>query len=439
MPSPLLIGKLISTIKEDQYQPVTLSDTDRSQPVYMIGKPDKGKSTLILNMIAHDIDAGAGFAFIEPDSNNFYRILDLIPPERMHQVIALDYSDHAYPVALNPFDGYDAPEYRDHRHRITSALMAATKQIFAESWSATRMQRALKHAYTACVEKPSTTFLSVPRMFEDIPYRHEIAADLDDPHAKNFWRHFARRPQKYQTEVADPIVNRIEQLYSNPVLANILCQPKNSYNLADHIKRGGILIANLARSANGEDAASLIGALLFSRLYQTALTLGTTLDPFTFYLDDFTEYALSVFPTHFSQSPHLRFVLAHQHMGQLDDYPRVRSAILGSAGTLIVFQVSAHDAERYLIPELDIDFNDRITPKLTHITSYRAIAKLTQDGYTNTLNMFTPLPPEPTHNHGEAILNNTRIKYATPRADVEAYIREWYERDEQVPHIRINA
>jgi hypothetical protein len=270
-------------------------------------------------------------------------------------------------------------------------------------------------------------------------YRSLITQNLDDPHTAHFWERFARRPMKYQTEVADPIVNRIEQLYSNPILCNILCQPKNSYDLAAHIKRGGIVVVNLARSTNGEDAANLLGALLFSRLYQTAMTLGTAISPFTFYLDDFTEYALPVFPATFSQSPHLRFVLAHQHMGQLDDYPRIRSAILGSAGTLIVFQVSAHDAERYLLPELDLDLNDRHTPKLTHIQSFQAIAKLTQDGYTSTLNMFTPLPPESTHNHSAAIIKNTRTQYATPRADVEASIRQWYARDDDLPHIRINT
>jgi hypothetical protein len=405
----------------------------------MVGKPDKGKTTLMLNMIAHDIAAGAGFAFIEPDANVFRHILDLIPPERLPDVIALDYSDHAFPVPLNPFDGYEAPEYRDDRHRITSALMAATKQIFAESWSVTRMQRALKHAYTACVEKPNTTFLSVPRMFEELTYLYDLAVDLDDAHAKNFWKKFVKRPAKYQTEVADPIINRIEQLYTNPILCNILCQPKNTYNLAEHIQNGGIVVANLGRSANGEDAANLLGTLLFSRLYQTAMTLGQRSSPFTFYLDDFTEYALPVFPQTFSQSPHLRFALAHQHMGQLDDCPKVRSAILGSAGTLIVFQLSAHDAERYFKDELDLDPSDLRTPKLTHIPSYQAIAKVTQDGYTNTVNMFTPVPPVPEHNYSDAIINNNRIRYATPRADVEQYVRAWYNRDDGVPHIHIKA
>jgi hypothetical protein len=53
--------------------------------------------------------------------------------------------------------------------------------------------------------------------------------------------------------------------------------------------------------------------------------------------------------------------------------------------------------------------------------------------------MFTPTPPVPEHNLGGAILSNTRVCYATPRADVEQYVRDWYNRDDDVPHIRINA
>jgi hypothetical protein len=91
MPPPSLsIGSLITTVKEDQYKPIILTDADRSQPVYLIGKPDKGKTTLMLNMMAHDIAAGVGFAFIEPDANGFRHIIDLIPPERLPDVIALE-------------------------------------------------------------------------------------------------------------------------------------------------------------------------------------------------------------------------------------------------------------------------------------------------------------------------------------------------------------
>ena len=436
---PLTIGKLITSDQHKQYDPVILEDADRSQPIYMIGKPDKGKSTLMLNMIAQDISAGAGFVLMEPDGNLLYKILHLIPPHRLFDVLVLDYSDHAYPVPLNVFDGFEGDENRDKRDRIVTDLIAATQKIFDNIPDLGRMLLALRYSYTACLEKPLTTLLSVPRIFEHDEYRHTMTDELDDPHAAAYWRVFNRETKRKRGEIGDPVCNRLKHLYSNKVLSNILCQPKNTYDLAEHIKNGGIILVNLGRSENSEGNAGLLGTFLFSRLYQTALTLGHRSAPFTFYLDDFTEYALPVFPATFSQSPHLRFVLAHQHMAQLDDYPKVRSAILGSAGTLIVFQVSASDAERYLKPELDLDPNDIKTPKLTHIQSFETITKLTQNGYTDTIRFFTPKPTVPMYPHSAAIINNNRTRYATPRADVERYIREWYQYDDAVPTIRIKT
>ena len=71
----------------------------------------------------------------------------------------------------------------------------------------------------------------------------------------------------------------------------------------------------------------------------------------------------------------------------------------------------------------------------TSSQSYQAIAKITHDGYTDTVNMFTPMPPVSQHNYSDAIIENNRLLYATPRADVEAYVRNWYDRDDGVPHI----
>jgi hypothetical protein len=71
---PLTLGGLVTTISEDIGTPITIPDADRSQPIYLIGKPDKGKSTLLLNMITHDLEHGAGGVFIEPDGNLFRSI-----------------------------------------------------------------------------------------------------------------------------------------------------------------------------------------------------------------------------------------------------------------------------------------------------------------------------------------------------------------------------
>lgn len=227
--------------------------------------------------------------------------------------------------------------------------------------------------------------------------------------------------ERYKTEAAEPILNRIEQLFISPFMRHILCQPRNTFDLATLIKNKGIIIVNLARTENGTDEAGMLGALFLSRLYHTALQQ-TNIEPFTFYLDDFTEYALPVFPRNFSQSRHLRFVLAHQHFGQLARHPHIKDSILGSAGTIIAFQVSDKDAQ-ILNKELDIDPSDIHTPKLTHLSNHRALVKQ----HTYYTHMETYLPSDPRHGLHKEIINHTRTTYATPVKKVEQYVKDWYE------------
>ena len=47
--------------------------------MYLVGKTGTGKSTLILNMAAHDIEMGYGLALIDPHGDLAEAVLELVP------------------------------------------------------------------------------------------------------------------------------------------------------------------------------------------------------------------------------------------------------------------------------------------------------------------------------------------------------------------------
>ncbi len=57
---------------------LALSQTDRRQHVYMVGKTGTGKTTLLRNMIVQDIEAGRGVGVIDPHGELAEEILDHI-------------------------------------------------------------------------------------------------------------------------------------------------------------------------------------------------------------------------------------------------------------------------------------------------------------------------------------------------------------------------
>jgi hypothetical protein len=115
-----------------------------------------------------------------------------------------------------------------------------------------------------------------------------------------------------------------------------------------------ILIANLPKGAIGEQASNLLGSLLVSYLQLVAMERGALAPservPFFVHIDDFQTFSSDTFAWILSEARKFatHFALANQYTNQLPS--AVRSAVIGNAGTLVVFRVGSRDSE-LLAPE----------------------------------------------------------------------------------------
>ena len=106
-----------------------------------------------------------------------------------------------------------------------------------------------------------------------------------------------------------------------------------------------ILIANLAKGTIGEQAANLLGSLLVSHLQLIAMERGALTPeqrvPFFAHIDEFQTFSSDAFASLLSEARKfaLHFALANQFTAQLSR--AVRAAVIGNAGTLIVFRVGS--------------------------------------------------------------------------------------------------
>ena len=329
---------------------ISFSREERERHIYIVGKSGSGKSTVLFNLAMHDIVSGEGVAVIDPHGDLAEALLDAMPRERTHQVCYFNVADTACPVGFNPL-----AQVPRERHALAAAgIVAAFKHLWGDSWGP-RLEHFLFHGVAALLESPRPTLIDLARIYTDADFRARIVPRIADPVIARFWTgEYANYDQRFQAEAASSILNKVGQFTASPTLRNILGQIRPKFDLAHAMDNRGIFIANLAKGTIGEQASNLLGSLLLSHLQLIAMARSELAPedraPFFVHVDEFQSFSTDAFASLLSEARKFgtHFALANQFTAQISD--TVRAAVLGNAGTLMVFRISAADAE-LLAPE----------------------------------------------------------------------------------------
>lgn len=399
---------------------------DRLKHMYVIGKTGVGKSTMLENMAIQDIQNGEGVIFIDPHGSTAEKLLDFVPENRVKDVIYFDPSDIDFPLAFNIMEDVGF----DQRHNVVSGLMGVFERLWADSWSA-RMQYILQNTLLALLEYPDSTLIDVNRMLINKEFRAAVVDNITDQVVKSFWvEEFANYGDRYTQEATPAIQNKVGQLVSNPLVRNIIGQPKSSFDLREAMDNRKIVICNLAKGKMGDSNSTMIGAVLVIRTYLAAMSrakesLGRqkALPPCYFYVDEFQNVVNKAFANILSESRKygLGLIIANQFIAQLNekDSTSVKDAVFGNVGTTIVFKVGPLDAQ-----ELEPLFEPTFTIEdMVGLGVGQIYLTLSIDGITSPPFSAQTLPPieEPPVSYRNRIIRLTRETYATARADVEAF------------------
>lgn len=401
---------------------------DRTRHVYVIGKTGMGKSTLLENMAAQDILNGEGLAFMDPHGATAERLLEYIPENRINDVVYFAPFDTSFPISFNVLEDVGA----DKRHLVASGLMSSFKKIWVDAWSA-RMEYILNNILLALLEYPGSTLLGVNRMLADKDFRKLVVDNIKDPSVKSFWvDEFAKYGDRYMQEAGAAIQNKIGQFTSNPVIRNIIGQPKSSFDIRKMMDEKKILIVNLSKGQIGEQNASLLGGMLITKIYLGAMSRADVsneqmkrLPNFYFYVDEFQSFASDSFADILSEARkyNLNLTIAHQYVEQMSE--AVRAAVFGNVGTMIVFRVGAIDAEIF-----EKEFAPQFTAEdIVNLGMYQIYLRLMIDGVGSKPFSAVTMPPIPIPHRSfhDEIIEASRRNNAKPKAGVEEEILKWHE------------
>ncbi len=425
MENPERVTYFAATDSRGKRVPFGIKAKDRDRHMYVIGKTGMGKSTLLENMAIQDLRNREGLAFIDPHGGTVERLLDYIPEERVKDVVYFAPFDMEHPIAFNVMEdvGYDK------RHLVVSGLMATFKKIWEDAWSA-RMEYILTNTLLALLEYPDATLLGVNRMYTDKAYRQKVVDNVKDPVVKDFWtKEFANYGDRYTQEATPAIQNKIGQFTGNPLIRNIIGQPKSSFDIRTMMDEKKILIINLSKGLVGETNMRLLGSMLTTRIFLAAMSRAdlsadklARLPHFYFYVDEFQNFANETFAEILSESRKykLNLVIAHQYIEQMEE--PVRDAVFGNVGTTVVFRVGPFDAE-----VLETIFLPKFTKEdIVSLDRRQVYLTLMIDGVGSAPFSAVTIPPiePPAVSHREEVIAASRAQFTAPRAGVENAIIE---------------
>ena len=365
-----------------------IKDIDRRRHIWAIGKTGTGKSTLIANMAIDDLKKDRGLAIIDPHGDLCDIILNYIPKRRINDVIYFNPADTNYPIVINPLEVSNNEE----AELVVSGIVSIFNKIFGFSWGP-RLEYILRNSLYTLALVPNSTLKDVPLLLTNKLFRQKIESNISDPSMLSFWRdEFDKMPERLQQEAISPILNKVGQFVTSPLIRTVIGQPKSTIKLDDVMNGGKILLANLSQGRLGEDNAALLGAMLITKfqlaaMHRVALPEEERKD-FYLYVDEFQNFATGSFIKIMSEARKYRLdiMLANQYMAQIPD--EVTKAILGNAGTVMTFAVGANDADI-----LTKEFAEVFTSQdLISLGKYQIATKMTIDGQITRPFVSTTLP-----------------------------------------------
>ncbi len=402
-------------------RPFGLTEHDRFRHVYVLGKTGVGKSTLLRNMLVQDFQAGRGCALLDPHGDLADELLDHIPRHRTRDVVYFAPADIARPIGFNVLEQVEA----DKRAIVADGVVSAFKHIWHDSWGP-RLEHYLYNTTAALLDTPGSTLLGIPRMLTDADFRERIVRRVQDPIVRAFWeQEFGQGSNGFTAEAISPVLNKVGRFLAAPAVRNIIGQPTSTIDFRFMMDTGRIFIANLSKGLLGEEHANLLGALLVTKFHLAAMSRAEVPSedrfPFHLFVDEFQNYATESFATILSEARKyaLSLTISHQHTSQTP--PSIRDAILGNAGTLIVFRTGSPDAEL-----IGNELGNLRPDALTDLSSFEIWTRPLLNGEQVHRFPAKTMPPLDTHcGRRDTITMQSRERFGRDRVKVEDRIERF--------------
>lgn len=395
---------------------------DRRRHMYVVGKSGVGKTKLLELLIRQDIEFNKGFCLIDPHGDLIEEVLQFIPERRINDVCLIDPSDAGFPISFNPLANIN-PAFK---HQLTQGFIEVLGKQFGANWTP-RLEHVFRFTTLALLDYPYATMRGMILMLTSHEYRQKVVEYIEDDMVKRFWAiEFADWSEKFNTDAIIPLVNKLSQFLSDPLLRNIFGQKNNKIDFERLMEEEKIVLINLSKGRLGEENSSLFGSIFLTKIKQAGMARAGLSEKerkdFYLYIDEFQNVITETFESFMSAARKygIPLTIAHQYMGQL--LPRILSAVLGNSGTVVSFRIGGADAVI-----LEDEFSPIFKVKdMINLGKQEFYIKMTIDGETyDAFSAKTLKVMPPAHvSYKDRIIESSRRKYAVLVDEVRRFISE---------------
>lgn len=414
----LVIGR--STYPGDK-RPIAISDLDRNTHISVTGPTGSGKSVLLAGLIEQDMRSGRGCVVIDVKGSLVDECLRRVPDDRLEDVIVLDPSDEAQPVGINLLStAYASKEL------VADQVVQVFKALFEDGWGP-RSDDLLRACCLTLMQDPAMTLVEIVPLLMNEAFRRRFMGLVKDDTIglAPFWSLFGSLKPNERIQTISPLLNKCRQILLRPAVRNCVGQSKTTLDLGAALDSGKLLFIPLPEGVLGDEAASLLGSLLVSRIYSATQSRIAQPEaerrPVTLYLDEAHRLTGSAIGLENllaqARATKLSVVLATQFLQQYP--PDIRLAVLSNARSKILYQPTAKDAQLYAA-----ELKPFVTAEeLQGLRRFEVVAQLVANQRVTEPVTATTAPPTAETGNGDRARAQSRKQYGRKREDIEAELK----------------
>lgn len=438
LPAPLSLKK--STTKFDvivgrntyggEEVAIGLTTEQRRKHMYILGKTGTGKSTLIKSMVYQDMKNGKGVGVLDPHGDLIKELLALVPKNRLKDVIYFNPADKDFPIGLNLLSpNFSFADEEEGHEWITSAAISVFLKLTPKEYWGPRLEHILRNAVLTALQTPSPTLYTVQRLLTERTYQRQVASTLSDPVLKQFWeKEFKLFGSMQQASAISPLTHRLGKFITSKMSRHILLQEKSTISIQEIMDEGKILLVNLSKGELGEDRSAFFGTLLTSLIqlaaYQREHIPEAKRRDFYLYVDEFQNFATPTFSELMSEGRkyHVSLIPSHQSIAQIDDNSIVK-VVADNAASIVCLKAGPGD-EAFILPFMEPEVEKGA---IVNLAPYHFFMNVTSEYSEDAFSGETvPLTVKGSETVKDQVIDHTRKRYATPRAEVEKQIEQLF-------------
>lgn len=345
--SGVLLGHTVPTDRETP-QAIRLPTAKRAEHMVVLGRTGTGKSSLLRSLCAQDIAEDCGLVHIDLHADSTAFLLRAVAQEERRRgsdlssrLVVIEPGESEWTIGLNVLG---ATSERD-RYRHVAEVTAVLKQRWRLDSFGARTEELLRNTLLALSEA-GLTLVDVPAFLTDAGVRARVLRDVRNPEvAAYFAQRFDTASPASQHAFREPVLNKVTALTSDPHLRAMLGQPRSTIDLARLLDEGAWVLLDLDKARLGEQAAT-VGSLFFTSL-KNAVFARRRRSPVTVYADELQNLVAFDADLETLLAEARKFACGLCTANQyLEQYPPGLRAALLAAGTHVLFQLSAPDADR---------------------------------------------------------------------------------------------